>query len=56
MLRKLKAEATRNEKARVFNNMNTPRDIVVYHNGRTYIRRAWRNPSGYFGWDKWVEF
>lgn len=51
-LRTLKAAATRREHQRVYGNMSTPRDIVVEHGGKVYIRRAWSG-FGFFGWDRW---
>ena len=52
-LRQLKTEATKREKARVFDNMNMPpRDITVDYLGRDYIRRAWQGVNT-FGWDRW---
>ena len=51
-LKAIKAAATKQEKARVYENMNTPRDIIVQFEGTTYIRRAW-SCVGNFGWEPW---
>lgn len=48
-----KTAATRAEYSRVYDNFNLPpRDIVVEHEGETYIRRAW-TALREFGWGRW---
>lgn len=52
-LRAAKAEATRREHARVYDNYNLPpRDIVVEHEDGVFVRRAWQS-GRHFGWGQW---
>lgn len=50
----LKREATKAERKRVFEGMNSPEDIYATLLDGTYmVRRVWNNPKEYFGWSKW---
>lgn len=59
-LDELKADAIEAERKRVFeDDKRPPRDIVVRHGGRTYIKRAWQSDldKDQFGWDdEWAEY
>ena len=53
--RQIKTAATRAEYTRVFENMNSGRDIKVECSNGHWIRKFWKNPNGNFGWGKWVK-
>lgn len=51
--RQIKAEATKRENVRVFDNMILPaRDIIAECEKAIYVKRAWNNGSS-FGWSNW---
>lgn len=52
-LRSKKIAATKKEFERVYDYYNLPpRDIIVTHDGVTFLKKAWVNGKN-FGWDKW---
>lgn len=53
--KQIKRMATQKEFRRVFDNMNTPKDIFAECSDGIWVRFCWRNPNGKFGWDRWVK-
>ena len=53
--KQIKRLATQAEYKRVFDDMNTPRNIYAECSDGQWIRYVWQNPNGRFGWDKWVK-
>lgn len=51
-LRAAKQAATKRECARVYSDMNPPRDIRIEHDGNIYARRAWQSGDSVI-WEKW---
>lgn len=53
-LQSQKRQATKIEQQRVFDFMMTPRDIILYAEGRRFVRKLWQNGNT-FGWGRWQE-
>lgn len=50
--KQIKRLATQAEYKRVFDDMNTPRNIYAECSSGQWVRYVWQNPNGRFGWDK----
>ena len=51
--KQIKREAVEREENRVFENMNTGRDIYAECSDGMWIKEHYRNANGTFGWLRW---